>query len=273
MTEPTLTAVEEIAPEAERQRERSTIAFPYSDLNDGIRVAKTVHDLGDRCSHDQLITPLGYSTIENGSYKQSIAGARHFGLISYSKEGVTLTPLGHSIVDPTQETRARATAFQTVPLYARLYEEYKGHSLPPSTVGLESVLMGYGVAAKQKTKARQVLSRSAYQAGYFYQGQDRLVLPAVANQPAENASPASDQSGVSRGGGSPSDGDGGGRKLPTLIQGLIERLPEEGELWHEADQKQWIETAKMIFGLVYETERPALPSPRADNGLSGGLAE
>ena len=58
-----------------------------------------------------------------------------------------------------------------------------------------------------------------------------------------------------------------------MIQGLIEKLPEEGSVWSDAEQKQWLDATKLIFGLVYKTERPALPAGnRADNGSSGSLA-
>ncbi|MPZ50448.1 MAG: hypothetical protein GEU75_14300 [Dehalococcoidia bacterium] len=253
MTEPTLTALEQPAEDAAKQRERSTIGFPYNDLHDGIAVARAVHELGDRCGHDQLITPLGYSTVDNGSYSLRLAGARHFGLINFAKDGATLTPLGHRIVDPQQEERGRADAFLSVPLYRKLYDEYKGKSLPPTNIGLEAVLVGYGVAAKQKDKARQVLQRSADQAGFFYQGRDRLVLPAIANRPLETPgqtppAPPPDPKGKDDGSG------GGGPIYPTLIKGMLEKLPVEGGSWSKSDRDQWVKAMELILDMVYALE-------------------
>ena len=129
-----------------------------------------------------------------------------------------------------------------------------------------------GVAAKQKDKARQALQRSADQAGFFSQGRERLVAPAIftTTPPIQRKS---DEDGGNRSGGV----GGSGPQLPTLIKGLIEKLPPEGDVWYEPEQKQWLDTAKMIFGLIYKTERKLLTSPQngshSDNGPSGGLAE
>ena len=280
MTEPTVAAVPDPTPEPAKERERSTIRFPYYSLSDAIALAQTVHGLGDRCGQDQLVTPLGYSSVENGAFSLRLAAARHFGLIDYSKDGVTLSALGHRIVDPTQEARARAEAFLIVPLYKRLYDDYKGRSLPNTNIGLEAVLVSYGVAAKQKDKARQILQRSADQAGFFYQGKDRLVLPAISNQidaPHTGQTPPKGEAEIGGGGGGSNGGrgsdGGGGSRLPTLIQGLIEKLPPEGAVWSDTEQTQWVNAAKMIFGLIYKTERIALPSgSHADNGHSGALS-
>src|SRR5205823_2473792 len=129
----------ERAPEPEpKQRERSTIGFPYNDLDDAVSVARAVHELGDRCGHDQLAPKLGYKSVDNGAYTLKLATARHFGLITSSKEGVTLNPLGRRIFDPAREVQAKAEAFLTVPLYKALYDEYRGYPLPPTNIGLEA---------------------------------------------------------------------------------------------------------------------------------------
>lgn len=252
MTDPELTAVEKPA-EAHRRRERSTIGFPYNDLDNAVQVARAVHALGDRCGHDQLAPALGYKSIDNGAYTLKLATARHFGLITSSKDGITLNSLGHRIVDANQETQARAEAFLTVPLYGALHEKYKGYPLPPTNIGLEAVLVELGVAVKQKDKARQALQRSADQAGFHGQGRDRLTAPAgVGHAPADSQTPNNEGVG--------GDG-GGGRKLPTLIQGLIEKLPSEGSVWSPDERKQWLDAAVVIFGLVYKIEQLALPAP------------
>jgi hypothetical protein len=44
---------------------------------------------------------------------------------------------------------------------------------------------------------------------------------------------------------------GGREDLPTLVQGLIEKLPAEGENWTATEAKQWLDIAKLTFPFVY----------------------
>ncbi len=264
MTDPIIREAAQPEGEFVRQRERSTIAFPYGGLGDGIEVANAIRELGDSCEHEQLVPSLGYSTVDNGAYRQKVATARHFGLIEVSKERVILTPLGHKLTDPAQAPAARASAFLNVPLYRTLYERYKGNLLPPTSISLEAVLVSLGVAAKQKDKARQALMRSADEAGFFSHGRDRLVAP------ASDATRPHPKEKVPDGG----QGGQGPPEQPTLIKGLIEKLPREGSVWSDTEQKQWLDTAKMIFSLIYKTERLALPAGNsADHRPSGGPSE
>ncbi len=39
--------------------------------------------------------------------------------------------------------------------------------------------------------------------------------------------------------------------LPMLVQGLIEKLPTEGESWSAAEAKQWLEIARPAFAYAY----------------------
>jgi hypothetical protein len=39
--------------------------------------------------------------------------------------------------------------------------------------------------------------------------------------------------------------------LPTLVQGLVERLPKEGDEWTSEDAEQWLKIAKLTFPYVY----------------------
>jgi hypothetical protein len=39
--------------------------------------------------------------------------------------------------------------------------------------------------------------------------------------------------------------------LPTLVQGLVERLPKDGEVWSEDEAEQWLQIAKLTFPFVY----------------------
>jgi len=89
---------------------------------------------------------------------------------------VSLTPLGIRVINPQQEKAARADSFLLVPLYKRVFDDYRGNMLPGNNA-LEAAMEKLGVAPKQKNKARQVFQRSATQAGYFAFGTNRLVAP------------------------------------------------------------------------------------------------
>jgi hypothetical protein len=42
--------------------------------------------------------------------------------------------------------------------------------------------------------------------------------------------------------------------LPTLVQGLVERLPKDGEEWTSEEAEQWLNIAKLTFPFVYGFE-------------------
>ncbi|MGD9894356.1 MAG: hypothetical protein AB7U18_23965, partial [Dehalococcoidia bacterium] len=167
----------DVAVDADRKRERSTIGFPYVDLDNALSVARSIHEKGGgQCELDQLAAWMGHETVSSGAFNLKIAAARLFGLIEGERQRIRLTSLGRDAIDPQKEQRARATAFLNVPLYRRIYDEHRGSLLPPDG-GLEREIQQFGVAAKQADKARQTFQRSAAQAGYFAAGKTRLVMP------------------------------------------------------------------------------------------------
>lgn len=250
------------APDGKR-RERSTIEFPYGDLDDALSVATAIHkNAGVECTIDQLAAFLGYSSVGGGAFRLKLATARTFGLIEAEKQQYALTELGRKIVDSRQERRARADAFLRVPLYKEIYDRYRGHLLPPD-IGLEREMASLGVSEKQTDKARQAFRRSADQAGFFEQGKDRLVPPTgVATRPIEgdaSSMPEPQQEREQSG-----NGGGSGKEPPDLdplIAGLVKRLPKSDSEWPMAEREHWLETARHIFAIVYtEPTKPSEPS-------------
>lgn len=241
-------------PQETVKRERSAILFPYQDLGDAIKVAKGVHTLGgSSCQTDQLAAQLGH-TVTSGAFQQRLNTARIFGLLTNSKGMVTLTALGVQIVDPQQQRAAKVESFLNVPLYKRVYEQFKGASLPPPS-GLEATIVSFGVAPKQKETARRVFQRSAEFAGFFEIAKDRLTYPSLKGSAAESISaPPSveDHGGIdskkktNNGGG----GNGGDGHHP-LIEGLIKALPESGADWPLEARKKWLQAAAINFDFVY----------------------
>lgn len=231
--------------DADQKRERSSIGFPYNDLDTAIVVAKAIHEnAGLSCETDQLAAYMKQSAT-SGSFRLSVSNARMFGLTENEKGRVTLTELGRRIVDPAQEQRARVEAFLAVPLYRALYEKFKGHALPPSAA-LEREMATMGVSSKQTDRARQAFDRSATQAGFFEHGKDRLVMPAFQmGSPQGEASTAPPSRSVS------SSGNDGGDGLDPFIQGLLRTLPPTGGEWPVEQRAKWLQTAAGIFDLIY----------------------
>ena len=249
------TEAHEARQSAEKERERSTIQFPYHDLSRAVNITNAVHVIGgSSCQWEQLAAKLNQAAT-GGGFRQWALTAKTFGLIRYSKGIVTLTPLGSKICDPHQEKKAKVDAFLTVPLYRLVYEKFKSGVLPPKA-GLENEMVAMGVATKQKDKARQAFHRSAQQAGFFWSGQDRLVLP-VTNSTTSSAQDKDHESGVKEEAppsGESEGGSGGEDHHHPFIQGLIKTLPKTETEWPITKRAQWLQTAASVFTLIYKDD-------------------
>lgn len=255
------TAATQQAPQGgpQRRRELSTISWPYNDLNDAVEIARVIesHVGTSTCDLPQLAAWAGHTTVESGAFRLRVTAARTYGLITTGTRQVALTDLGRAIVDPEREAQARVSAFLTVPLYRRLFERYEGQTLPSTSVALEADLVELGVAEKQKDRARQVFQRSADQAGFFAQGRNHLVRPAVREGAPEEHT---------RGGGGGRD-DGGPKDLHPFILGLIGSLPTPGTVFPQREREKWIRGAQAAFDLMYEEEpnsSPTEPQPPSE---------
>lgn len=241
-------------------RDRSTIGFPYNNLNDAIEVAQAIHDnvgTGD-CDASQLSAWMRVSPKSSG-FRTQLSAARMFGVIEAGGSNFRLSVLGRMIVDPQRAREARARAFLNVPLYNSVHEKYKGGVLPPAAA-FERDIVGLGVAEKQTGRARQVFERSAEQAGFFEHGKNRLVMPGIASRNAETETPEQEREddGVSKGGGGGNGGGGSGGDLLTgidpIIGGLLKRLPKSGDKWPKNQREKWLKLLSGAIDLIYEDE-------------------
>jgi hypothetical protein len=253
----------EKAAEGDAKREQSTILFPYLDLDAAVEVARAVYaraGLGS-CGLDELAAEM--SQTMSGAFRLKTGTAKTFDLTDKDgKSGIKLSELGRQIVTADTERAARAEAFMRVPLYAAVYEKYKGHLLPPPKA-LEREMLGLGVSSKQTDKARQAFERSARQAGYFESGDDRLVRPRADLTPLRTGddsagngeAPDRDRENDHRDNGS-GRGSGGGGGYHPFIQGLLDTLPSTSDFknWSADDQAEWLTAAAGIFKLLSKSQ-------------------
>jgi hypothetical protein len=128
------------------------------------------------------------------------------------------------------------------------------------------------VSSKQSGKAQQAFMRSARQAGFFAQGDDRLVRPASpGTKPINSESNGSKQDKPTKEGAGGHDGGSG--KIPPeidpIIVGLLARLPKTGDVWPESERTLWLELLKGSFKLIYkDDDKRAMPQANL-RSLSG----
>lgn len=245
MTEETATVSDEPSEVTADKRERSTIAFPYGDLNEAVLVVAAIHkNVGGGSADLDQVAGWMNQTVTSGAFRTKVNTARIMGLVKTGNARLQLTSLGQKIVSPDTQAQARADAFLAVPLYREIFDKYKGFSLPPN-VGLEREMADLGVAEKQTDRARQAFQRSAGQAGFFKEGTNKLVRPGIA--PLTDGE--RDHKEKADGGGGPGDGGGG---LHPFVKGLVETLPPAGDPWHDEGRQQWLDAASAIFKLIYK---------------------
>jgi hypothetical protein len=246
------------APNPIRKRQRSPLAFPYSDLQRAIDLTDKLVSLGGSAPVELTQLAAGLNqTAEGGTFRGRIGAARLFGLADFNTETARITELGKAILDPVTAASAKVDAFLRVPLYAKLYEHYQGYPLPPAAA-IERQLTMMGLPQKQVERARQVFAASVDTAG-FLNGNGRFVKPVVSarSDPTRAADDADKQlppdkiddgDKVKR----KSGGDGGGGKDHPLIEGLLVTLPDPGTEWNVEGRKAWLKMAASIFGMIYK---------------------
>ena len=238
-------------------RQRSRIAFPYTDYSAAAQVAAAIHGNAGHgaCSLMQLAAWMDLS-VKSSGFRTLLSAARLFGLIeSDNAESYRLTPLGTRVVDPAQARAAQAEAFLRVPLFAALFEKYKAGVTPPSAA-LEREIVALGVGEKQKARARQVFESSAEQTGFRAHGANRLVMPAVVVPPPAGSGSGGGGGGAGAGGG---DGTGGGGAsisldLDPLLIALLQKIPPQGQPWPRDRRIRWFKTFAMNVSEVYDTD-------------------
>lgn len=262
----------ETAAPAKRTRERSTIEFPYSDLESTVEMVRTLHaKAGTQCEDVQLATWMG-QTATGGGFRSRLSAGRMFGLIETNGPHISLTPTGLDSIDDERGPAARAEAFLRVPLYRQMYEKYKGYALPPPAA-IESQMESMGVAPKQKDRARQTFTKSAQYAGYIDTQTGRLTKPAFAapSAPIERGDerPNGDGNGNGHASGAGSDLPAG---LHPFIVGLLHELPAAKTAWSVDKRVDWLTAAATMFKLIYTGEGTINVSAETTGSASRGAS-
>jgi hypothetical protein len=227
------------------KRQRSAIAFPYTDYENVEGIATAIHGNvghGD-CSPGQLAAWTNQSAKSSG-FRTQLSAARLFGVIEGEGESLRLTELGRRIVDPNKARSAKAEAFLRVPLFKALYEKYKDGVTPPSAA-LEREIVALGVAEKQKARARQVFESSAQQTGFRDVAPNRLVMPAVVVMEKRP-----EDKNTKNGG----DGGGGDLHLDPLLMALLRKIPATADGWPADKRVRWFKTFAMNVSQVYDAD-------------------
>ena len=244
-------APEQGAP-APQTRDRSTIEFPYLPLEAAEEVAQAIYR---RCGHgsceiDELAAEMNQSV--SGAFRQKTAAAKTFGLVEKDgRSAFKLSEIGRKLVIEDTAGIGRVEGFLSVPLYAAIYDKYRGHNLPPAKA-LEREMEGLGVARKQTDKARQAFDRSAQHSGFFDAGRDRLVKPRL-----DVRAPQPDTGIRNDVGGDGEKRQTGGGKEPVvdpIIKGLLDRLPDSGSVWPNRERELWLELLAGSFNLIYKSD-------------------
>jgi hypothetical protein len=155
------------------------------------------------------------------------------------------------IADSAQERDAKARAFLNVELFKKLYDLYRGKSLPPSAA-LEREMANLGVAPKQTERSRQVFQRSAEIAGFFEMDRTKLIMPVgVADAPPVEEKKEPEK--TSGGGGS---GSGAELHLDPLLIALLKKIPDPSSGWAGPSRVRWFRTFAMNVSQIYDGDDP-----------------
>lgn len=257
-----LKAIQRLKATAAGSAARSGLNAPYFDLDSSIKVAEVIYNRGGgQCSADQLAAWLDYSTTRSGTYLTRVSAAnKHFGVIEQNGDRFSITERGKTIlapVMPDDAVNAKVDAFMSVPLFAKVFENYRGSQLPPE-VGLKNLFQNtFKILPDRVPQTVRVFMNSAEQAGFFLATGDRsrLVRPSSASQSVskqaapkeESDTPASSNQDRPKSGGG--DGPSG---VHSAIVGLLRELPAPGSPW--PGKKRFKEAFMATLDFIYPEE-------------------
>lgn len=216
--------------------------FPYVDVDLGVETAKYVRELGGNCTFEQLSEKAG-QTLESNALRIRINTTwRQYGLITVNGDRISLSDLGKAALQPATEKQARVEVFLRVPIYKDIFNKYRDETLPPSKA-LEQVLEDMGIAPKQSARARQILMRSAKQAGLFEDSDFSLAIP-------RGVEIIEDRVGESQSepGNAPANTTAHGKREP-IFEALWAMVPQSGAAWPIEARAKWLDMMSRAFDM------------------------
>jgi hypothetical protein len=231
---------------------------PYFDLDFSLKVAEIIYNKGGgACTGDQLAAWLEYASVRSGTYLTRVSAAnKHFGLIEQNGDTFSVTERAKKIlapVMPEDAVNAKVEAFMAVPLFVKVYEQFRGSQIPPE-VGLKNLFQStYKLLPDRALAAVRIFLNSAEQAGLLTADRTRLIKPAVsaaAKPPqAEKDEPAAAEK--PKVGGSGGDGP---RGIHEAISGLLRYLPPPGTPWSAQKKEAFMKAFTAAIDLIYPEE-------------------
>ena len=251
-------------PKTGQSRPQSGARFPYYDLEDSVKVARTIHEkAGGLCDRSQLAALLGHKGINSGAFLTRLAAARMFGLIETTPDlKFKLTQRGQAIIAPVSELaaeRAKIDAFMSVDLFKRIYDQFHGTTLP-ADVGLKNLFeTTYQIVPARSLPTVRIMLSSADFAGLFKTAgsRNRMAMPVTlpgstgTTAPPQPPTAESKGNGGGNGGGGNGGGDDGLGGIDPAIVGLLRRLPPGGTPMSGKRRKALIEAFTSTISWVY----------------------
>jgi len=165
--------------------QKSEIGIANHDLSTAIEATRQFRDAA--LEHPAVAEASKFIANESSSHENTIKNklytATKYTLLEMRLnretrlQEVFMSPLGVEILDPERTRSAKVQAFLNVELNRTLYVRYRDRRLP-TDVELDRILTSdLGVVEKQRQHVRRTFIRSAFQAGFFEQGRERLTLP------------------------------------------------------------------------------------------------
>jgi hypothetical protein len=189
--------------------------------------------------------------------------AKYFGFITAEKGVISVTDRAMAIIAPIlpeDADRAKVEAFLNVPIFASVYERFKGQALPPE-VGLKNLFKEtLHVPEERLSQALRVFYSSAETAGLFRIAGDRsrMISPVVSGPtPKKEAPAAKEETTTSAEKPRVGSGGGGGEGPPGIhsaISGLLRELPPPGTPWSAQKKEAFLAAFKATIAFIYPEE-------------------
>lgn len=238
---------------------RSVITSPYFDLDSSLSVARLIYSNGGgACSADQLAMWLEYKSVRSGTYLTRVSAAnKHFGLVVQEGENFVVTDRAKKIlapVMPEDAINARVEAFLSVPLFAKVYEQFRGGQIPQE-VGLKNLFQTtYKILPDRAGPSVRVFLNSAEQAGLLTSDRTRLIKPPMTTVAKSALAELAEAPAVAEKPKSSSGGGDGSRGIHEAISGLLRYLPPPGTPWSKQKKETFLKAFTASIDLIYPEE-------------------